>query len=105
LLQETKLNSINQFKAATFVSSSLQNFISMDAVNASRGMLTAWNSSKLKLISTLSNPYLVSTKFESEYNGLIFWVTNIYGPNSDEETLSFFQELKTLSDQIQDPGS
>jgi exonuclease III len=100
LLQETKLSAISQFKSSTFLPSSLQNFISFDASNASGGILTAWNSSKLKLIS-ITKPFSISTKFESESNGSIFWVTNIYGPNDEESRPGFFQELSSLTGQIQ----
>jgi hypothetical protein len=63
LLQETKLSPINHFKVISFLTSTLQNFTSVDAFNASRGILTAWNSSNLKLLSTLSKTYSISSKF------------------------------------------
>jgi hypothetical protein len=63
LLQETKLSPINHFKVISFLTSTLQNFTSVDAFNASRGILTAWNSSNLKLLSTLSKTYSISLKF------------------------------------------
>jgi exonuclease III len=103
MFQETKLSNINHFKSISFLTSSLQNFISVDASNASRGILTAWNSSNLKLLSTLSKHYSISTKFESESNGMTFWVTNVYGPNLEEDRPSFFQELKNVKDHIQGP--
>jgi hypothetical protein len=48
LFQETKLSAISQFKSNYFLPNSLQNFTTVDATNASRGILTAWNSSNLK---------------------------------------------------------
>jgi hypothetical protein len=76
LLQETELSDINHFKSATFLASSLQNFITVEASNVSRGILTAWNSSNLKLTSSITKTFSISAKFESESNGSIFWVTN-----------------------------
>jgi exonuclease III len=95
LFQETKLSVNSQFKAISFLPNYLQNFNTIDVTNASRGILTAWNSSNLKLLSTLANPFSISSKFESESNGAIFWVTNVYGPNLDEDRPIFFEELKT----------
>jgi hypothetical protein len=40
----------------------------LDASNASRGILTTWKSSNLKLLTSLSNPYVISTKFEFDSN-------------------------------------
>jgi exonuclease III len=102
LLQETELSDINHFKSATFLASSLQNFITVEASNASRGILTAWNSSNLKLTSSITKTFSISAKFESESNGSIFWVTNFYGPNEGDRP-SFIQELKDLTNLIQDP--
>jgi hypothetical protein len=48
---------------------------------------------------TLSKPFSISTKFEYENNGVIFWITNVYGPNVDD-ILVFFEELKELKDHI-----
>jgi hypothetical protein len=102
LLQETKLSDINHFKSATFLASSLQNFITVEASNASRGILTAWNSSHLKLTSSITKTFSIPAKFKSESNGSIFWVTNVYGPNEGDRP-SFFQELKDLANLIQGP--
>jgi exonuclease III len=103
LLHETKLSSINQFKSSSFLTSSLQNFTTVDVITMSRGILTAWNSSNLKLLSTLPKTYSISTKFESGISGAIFWITNVYGPNLEEDMPSFFKELKNLRDHIHHP--
>jgi hypothetical protein len=94
---------VNQFKSATFLTSALQIFITVDATNASHGILTSWNSTNLKLLSSMIKPFSISSKFESQTNDSILWITNVYGPNSEEDRPNFFQELKNLKDQIQDP--
>jgi exonuclease III len=103
LLQETKLSLVNRFKESTFLPSSLSDFISLNALNASRGLITAWNKKKFKLLTSFSKLYSISSHFESESNATRFWVSNIYGPNTDDERPAFFQELKEIADQIQGP--
>jgi exonuclease III len=104
LLQETKLNEVNRFKSSSFLPGTLQNFVTCDAVHSSRGHLIAWNSIKLKLLSSSIKPFSISTQFENQSNGTIFWITNIYDPNGDEERPAFFQEIRELTDTIQGHG-
>jgi hypothetical protein len=103
LLQETKLNEVNHFKSSSFLPATLQNFVTCDALHSSRGHLIAWNSIKLKLLSSSVKPFSISTQFENQSNGTIFWITNIYGPNGDEERPAFFLEIRELADTIQGP--
>jgi exonuclease III len=85
LLQETKLDNLNIFKSSSFLPAAIQSYTTLDAINASRGLLTAWNPNKLKLISSFTKSYSITSQFESEANAALFWVSNIYGPSSDEE--------------------
>jgi exonuclease III len=95
LLQETKLNNIDRFKSSSFLPATLQNFISYDAINTSRGHLTTWNANKLKLLSSSTKPFSLSTQLESQANGTIFWITNVYSPNIYDERPAFFWKLES----------
>jgi exonuclease III len=103
LLQETKLSHIDKFKYSTFLSNHLKNLISINASDASHGSIIAWNDSKFKLISSILKTFSITIQVESESNAILLWISNIYGPNLDEERPSFFLELKELADQIQGP--
>lgn len=103
LFQEMKLANITQFKSVTFLPSNLQSLLSVDSDGASRGMLTAWNVTKFKLLTSISKPYSISARFETETNGTTFWISNLYGPNADEERPAFFQEIRDISEQIEGP--
>jgi hypothetical protein len=55
------------------------------------------------LLSSSIKPFSISTQFENQSNGAIFWITNIYGPNGDEERHAFSREIRELADTIQGP--
>jgi hypothetical protein len=55
------------------------------------------------LLSSSIKPFSISTQFENQSNGVIFWITNIYGPNGDEERHAFSREIRELADTIQGP--
>jgi hypothetical protein len=80
-----------------------QNILSIDAINASRGSLTAWNQNRFKLISSFTRSYTINSLFESESNATRFWLSNVHGPNLDESRPEFFQELKEIAEQINGP--
>jgi hypothetical protein len=67
-------------------------------MNASRGIQTAWNPNKIKLISSCLKQYSITSELELLTNATRIWVTNVYGPNQDEERPSLFQEFKELSE-------
>jgi exonuclease III len=103
LLQRTKLFHIDQFKSATFLANWLQHYIELNATNASRGLLSAWDNSKWQLISSVSKTYSLFIQLESQSNATKVWISNIYGPNLDEERPIFFQELESLAGLTQGP--
>jgi hypothetical protein len=103
LLQETKLDNLNTFKSSSFLSASIQSYTTLDAINASHGLLTAWNPNKLKLISSFTKSYSITSQFEYEANATLFWVSNIYGPSSNEERPLLFQEIRDIAAQTEGP--
>jgi hypothetical protein len=103
-LQETKLMNINQFKASTFVlPRHLQNYVSLDSINACCCLITAWNANKFKLISSFSKTFTITTQFESETSSTLFWISIVYGTNDDVERQEFFQEIRDIANQVQAP--
>uniref|UniRef100_A0A0A9D6E4 Endonuclease/exonuclease/phosphatase domain-containing protein n=1 Tax=Arundo donax TaxID=35708 RepID=A0A0A9D6E4_ARUDO len=80
LLKETKLSNVTRYKAQTFLPHNLDTFIHLDAVGASGGLLTAWNSRKFKLISSSQHTFSCSVHLDSELDSKQFWITNVYGP-------------------------
>lgn len=103
LLQETKLHNITPFKLASFLPASLANFVHLDAVGTSGGILTAWNNNLLRLKNSVIKDRSVSVQFECCSSNLTFWATNVYGPNAEIDRDSFFQEIIDLQPTISGP--
>jgi hypothetical protein len=68
--------------------------MALDAHNASRGLLLAWNPRKYKPLSSFNKTYSTTFHFESEISGAQLRIPNIYVPTSDEERPVFIQEIK-----------
>jgi exonuclease III len=103
LFQETKLATLNVLKSSTFLPREFNSYITLDAAGASRGLMLAWNSNKLKLVSSFSKTFSISAHLESELNATLFWVSNIYGPNLDTDRPAFFQEIRELGHLVSGP--
>ncbi|CAN6343421.1 unnamed protein product [Urochloa humidicola] len=96
--QETKLTSIDNFKAATFLPQPLaSSFTYLPSLGASGGVLTAWDLAVLSLTSSTLHQYSLTTTFQATAFDLAFTVTNCYAPCLPAEKPSFLQELSTVS--------
>lgn len=55
-----------------------------------------WNGIVMDIKETIKGHYLLTLNL-SLFDGFDFWVTNIYGPNSNPERTLFWNELDDLS--------
>lgn len=97
-LQETKLSDCSCFKAATFLPPNmLSSFVVSSAAGSRGGMLIAWHSNTLSLLtSTVPNNYCLSATFSSNVSEHTFSVTNIYAPSDHRESTTFLAQLAEL---------
>ncbi|CAN6251018.1 unnamed protein product [Urochloa humidicola] len=99
--QETKLTSIDNFKAATFLPQPLAStFTCLPSLGASGGILTAWDPVVLTLTSSTMHQYSLTTTFHATASDLAFTVTNCYAPCHSADKVSFLQELSTVSSTV-----
>lgn len=66
-LQETKLDSTDQFKAATFLPSQFKSFMCLDANSTRGGILTAWDPATFTLDSFVQRQHTLTTVLSSTY--------------------------------------
>ncbi|CAO2150038.1 unnamed protein product [Urochloa humidicola] len=103
-LQETKLQAIDQFKAATFLPHRLaSSFAFQPSVGASGGVLTAWDPSMLQLTSSTAHRFSLTTTLAATSTNLAFTVTNCYGPCEDSLKAEFLLELALVEASVQGP--
>jgi hypothetical protein len=67
----------------------MDNFFFSPSVDASRGLLTVWNSSLFSADLVHSNSYAISIKFTSILDNNSFHLTNVDGPAASSEKFAF----------------
>jgi len=94
-LQETKLCSIDFFKAATFLPKGFL-FVFSPSDGARGGILTAWNPTAFALKQSFSKPYSLTCVFSCNLSNLDFTISNTYGPSDHSFSLGYLQHLQEL---------
>lgn len=95
-LQETKLTTIDNFKAIRFLPTSLRSYHHHPSTLASGGILTAWCSAKFDASLLHTDTSSLSIAFQSKTDRLQFSITNIYAPFDDQERQPFFNALANI---------
>ncbi|KAF8687328.1 hypothetical protein HU200_043011 [Digitaria exilis] len=104
-LQETKLQHVDLYKAASFLPHLLANsYTFQPSVGASGGLLTAWDPTALQLLSTSIRQFTITSTFHTTTSDLQFSVTNCYGPCLHADKMIFLDELVALSSQVAGPS-
>jgi exonuclease III len=102
-VQETKLASLSEGKARSFLPPTLSQFSNADADGSRGGMLTAFNPRLLNLTSSDARRFSLTTSFESTSSDVAFTVTNIYAPSDHDLTQDFVTEMISLSNVVYGP--
>jgi exonuclease III len=100
MIQETKCNSITMEKLATKCWKGC-NAIAVDVEGASGGLAILWNPNEIFLSHFFTTRHTISAKFQpigSEQTG---YITNVYGPQTPQDKLSFLQTLYHLNPLIE----
>jgi exonuclease III len=93
-LQETKLESIDVFKAKSFLPTNIAStFVFAPADGTRGGILTAWDPALFSLQSSLLKPHTLTTSSSCNATNLDFSVTNTYGPSDHSGSLLYLQNL------------
>lgn len=88
--QETKLESIDIFKAKSFLPTNLASTFVLAPVDGTRGgILTAWDPALFCLQSSLLKPHTLTTSFSYNATNLDFSITNTYGPSDHSGSLPY----------------
>jgi exonuclease III len=95
-LQETKMADVSPQLILSMLRSDFDdNFIFLPSVGASGGVLIAWRATLGAAGASRVDEFCASVQFYLE-NGEPWWLTCVYGPQANEEKISFLQELTTL---------
>src|SRR4051812_3396079 len=102
-LQETKLSHIDAFSACSFLPSLLSDFVTVDAVGSSGGLLMAWDPRELSLMATTRGSYTLTTRPSSMISDVTITVNNVYTPANHGLTPAFLSEFESLGPSITGP--
>jgi exonuclease III len=103
-IQETKLATIDLFKAKSFLPTNFAtSFVLAPAEGTRGGLLTAWDASFFSLDSHFLKPHTLTTALTCNATSLDFTITNTYGPSDHAGSLPFLQNLQDLTHLISGP--
>ena len=105
LLQESKLNDINDRKLNSFLPRSLDQRIFLPANGSAGGTISAFNKNYFSLISHSHShhTYATSTQLTSLAHPLPFVITNIYAPSNRNLKQAFLNELDLIKEDDHTP--
>lgn len=90
--QETKMEVMTLDIVRHCLGNKFENFFYLPAAGTRGGILITWDETVIKL----SNPHYTTntvTTLVSQMNGSPWWITGVYGPQSDVDKAMFMQEL------------
>ena len=96
-LQETKLSQLTGVKRNSFLPVRLASCATVNALGASGGILTAWDSTVCCLESTLARTFSLTTRFHLAADNTHLTVSNVYAPTISADRPHFFAELSEIS--------
>lgn len=94
-LQETKLALISERDVLSILGPDFLAFVFLRAQTTRGGILVAWRLDACTAISHRVHPHSVTIQFQSE-DEPSWWLTGVYGPQSDTDKISFLEELREV---------
>lgn len=94
-LQETKLNHISERDVISFLGRDFSEFVFLPAQHTRGGILIAWRDQSFSVEHHFVHRFSVSVLLNSS-TGSPWWLTGVYGPQRDEDKLSFLAELREV---------
>lgn len=95
-VQETKRNSLSDFKKSSFLPRHLLSSVHLDALGSAGGVLVAWNSNLFSCSASVVKRRSVTVHLVLATSNFQFYATNVYGPTSATERESFLTEITDL---------
>jgi hypothetical protein len=102
-IQESKLSSIDAWKARSFLPQNLSVFETVDAIGSCGGIVSAWDPNVFNLTSSIHRSFSLTVCLSSTTSALLFSLTNVYAPFDHSLTSSFVDEMALLAGEIQGP--
>jgi exonuclease III len=96
-LQETKMQYIARSTLVSVLGSEFTEYVFLPSDGASGGILVAW-----KNHLRYTDASRVDNQFHKQEGGT-WWLTCVYGPQGDEEKISFLQELRNVREGCNGP--
>lgn len=93
-LQETKLETVDQFIVMQCLGPSLDGFAYLPAVETRGGILLAWDTTSLSIDCIQLDTNFLTGKVH-QLDGTTWWITVVYGPQGDELKWQFLLDLYT----------
>jgi exonuclease III len=91
-LQETRLDVIDDFIVMQCLGPSFDGYVYLPAVETRGGILLAWNKAIVNIERVSYGEYAITGEvIPRDLNR--WWITTVYGPQSNEDKLRFLQEL------------
>jgi exonuclease III len=94
-IQEMKIANLTQRVILSALGTVFSGYVVLLAVGTSGGVLVAWRQHIQPTGNNRVDNNSVSVQFHSN-NGLDWWLTNVYGPQGNEEKINFLQELREI---------
>jgi exonuclease III len=101
-LQETKFAAVSQRVLLTMLGSDFLNYIELPSNGASGGIRVAWRNSVGTTGENRRDQHSISIQFRLQA-GQTWWLTCVYGPQGNDEMISFLQELQDIRSATQGP--
>ncbi|XP_058111123.1 uncharacterized protein LOC131254135 [Magnolia sinica] len=95
-LQETKVSVFKDHLLTSLWKERAANYLTLDVVGSSGGILMAWNSSKWELISSNAATFSLSIVLKDKSSFFQCLLTVVYGPNNDSLRNAFWEELSLV---------
>jgi len=92
--QETKRQTFNSEFLRKFSPYSYDAFEFLPSVGASGGLITAWKSNVFNGQLVFQNGFSITVKLTAKHNGDTWFLTNVYGPCTQDAKRDFIQWLK-----------
>ncbi len=94
--QETKLAATSPAKFSTFCGFHLKDYRTLDADGSKGGLWTAWNPCLFDCVHERVGAFSISLVLRRRVDGLLFTVSNIFGPTLASLKPVFFQEIRSI---------
>ena len=102
-LQETKLKGITQGLLRSLSVGSFMDWVAVDAIGVSRGILTLWDSGMFQLVDSKTTRSLLSCKFRNLEDNYTWVFSGVYGPSITVEKEKLWEDLGAIRGLWGDP--